>query len=239
MTARRRNGRILSHALSIAGGLDRTLSETNRRTRRIYAAGGAVVGWTALVLQLWIMVHAAMANGTSVTAAVVRYFSFFTILSNIAVATALTASAAASRAEDSAMGRPRTATALAVYITIVGAVYSLVLRRLWHPTGAQAVADHLLHDLMPPLYVIYWLLFVRKGELQWRDTTPWLVFPLAYVVYALVRGGATGEYPYAFIDVAVLGYARVLMNALGLTFAFLAVAIAYVAADRWRGSRRI
>ncbi|MEO8227410.1 MAG: Pr6Pr family membrane protein, partial [Gemmatimonadota bacterium] len=117
------------------------MSETNRRTRRIYAAAGAVVGWTALVLQLWIMVHAAIVNGTSVTAAVVRYVSFFTILSNIAVATALTASAAASRAEDSALGRPRTATALAVYITIVGAVYSLVLRRLWHPTGAQAVAD--------------------------------------------------------------------------------------------------
>ena len=47
-----------------------------------------------------------------------------------------------------------------------------------------------------------------------------LVYPIAWVVYSLVRGAIVDWYPYPFLDVETLGYAEVL-----LTCAVLAVAM--------------
>ena len=143
--------------------------------RRAAAALLAAVGWFALVLQLGIMLRNAATAGSSLLAAVGSFLSFFTVLSNLLVAVALTATVPAAPPRVlRPLVEPSGATALAGYITVVGVVYSLVLRRLWHPTGAQLVADILLHDVMPPAYVIYWLALVPKGRLQWRYVWPWL-----------------------------------------------------------------
>ncbi len=201
--------------------------------RRAVAALLAAVGWFALVLQLGIMLRNAAAGGTSLPAAAGSFLSFFTVLSNLLVAAGLTAT--------TLPGPPRAlrplieppgATALAVYITVVGVVYSLVLRQLWHPRGAQLVADILLHDVMPPAYVIYWLTLVPKGRLRWRHVWPWLAFPVVYTVASLVRGALSHLYPYPFIDVAALGYQRVLGNMALLFAGFLVLALVYVAIDR-------
>jgi hypothetical protein len=129
--------------------------------RRTVAALLAVVGWFALILQLGIMLRNAATAGTGLLAAVGSFLSFFTVLTNLLVAVGLAAAipAVPPRALRPLV-EPPGATALAGYITVVGVVYSLVLRQLWHPTGAQLVADVLLHDVMPPAYVIYWLALV-------------------------------------------------------------------------------
>jgi hypothetical protein len=62
----------------------------------------------------------------------------------------------------------------------VGVTYSLLLRSLWSPQGGQRVADILLHDLMPIMYVAYWLIFVPKGSLLWKNTLSWTIYPLLY-----------------------------------------------------------
>jgi hypothetical protein len=66
-----------------------------------------------------------------------------------------------------------------VYIAIVGIVYSLLLRHIWNPQGWQIVADVLLHDLIPLLYVAYWVIFVRKSSLLWKHAVWWLAYPAA------------------------------------------------------------
>jgi hypothetical protein len=201
--------------------------------RRAVAALLAAVGWFALILQLAIMLRNAANAGTSLLAAVGSFLSFFTVLSNLLVAVALAATvpAAAPRAFHPLV-EPSGATALAGYITVVGVVYSLVLRRLWHPTGAQLMADILLHDVMPPAYVIYWLTLVPKGRLRWRHVWPWLAFPVVYTVASLVRGALIRVYPYPFIDVAALGYQRVLGNMALLCVGFLVLGLMYLAIDR-------
>ena len=50
----------------------------------------------------------------------------------------------------------------------------------------------------------------------------WLAWPLGYAAYALLRGAATGFYPYPFVDVPSLGMGRVLGNVAGLCIVFLA-----------------
>jgi hypothetical protein len=95
----------------------------------------------------------------------------------------------------------------------------------------------LLHDVTPPLFLLDWWFFVRKGTLRARDVGPWLVFPALYAVYSLTHGAASDFYPYPFIDVRTLGYLRVLMNMTGFVLVFALVGLLFVTLDLWRGRR--
>lgn len=200
---------------------------------RTCMAAIAAIAWCALALQFYLMVIDSPAQGAARIRLIVNYFSFFTILTNLLVALVLTVPLGM---PNSGWGRffsgPVAASGTAVYIVIVGITYSLLLRHLWNPQGMQKIADILLHDVVPLLYAAYWLIFVSKNSLRWRDVVWWLPYPLGYFCYSLVRGAATGWYPYPFIDAGKLGYARVLGNAAILVFAFLTFALLVVAFGR-------
>ncbi len=206
--------------------------------RRAVAAPLATLGWFALAAQLVLLLRQGAPTAAGLAGAVIAYLSFFTILTNLGVALALTAVArGATKGALAFFGRPRVAAALAAYIAIVGLVYALLLRRLWAPTGLQWLADVLLHYAMPIAYLLYWLFFMPKGRLRWRDAGPWLLFPLGFLSYTLARGRRTDLYTYPFLDVGALGYPRVLRNVAFATAAFLAVGWLIIGLDRAIGRR--
>jgi hypothetical protein len=203
---------------------------------RIYAAVGALLGWFALALQLYLML--VQAPGPERLGAVITFFSFFTILTNILTALVFTAVALQPKEGwGQWLRRPSVQAATAVYIAIVGMVYQLLLRRLWNPQGAQWVADVLLHSILPVGYVLYWLLFAPRAGLSWRDAVTWLTYPGVYLVYILARGAVSGLYPYPFVDVKVLGYAGVLARSAGFLVVFLGMGLLVVAVGRWIRAR--
>jgi hypothetical protein len=193
----------------------------------------AVIAWFGLMLQFPLAIANSRAGGMTMIAAVIAYFSFFTILTNLIVALCLTFSLVA---PNSRWGRffssPIVASGTALYIATVGASYSLLLRHLWNPQGLQRIADVTLHDVVPVLFVAYWIFFVPKSGLRWKDTLSWSVYPLVYLTWVLMRGAITGLYPYHFIDVGQIGYPRALLNAAMLFASFLVVGIAVVAIGR-------
>jgi hypothetical protein len=196
----------------------------------------AFIAWFALALQFYLMVIDSQAQGAARIRLIVNYFRFFTILTNLLVALGLTVPLVMPNScSGKFFARSLIASGTAVYIAIVGITYSLLLRHLWNPQGAQKIADTLLHDVVPLLYVAYWLFFVPKGLLRWKDALWWLPYPLAYFCYSLIRGAAIGWYPYPFIDAGKLGYSRVLANAAMLVFAFLTFALLVVAFGRRTG----
>jgi hypothetical protein len=203
------------------------------RIRDAGAAVIAVVAWSALGLQYVLSIGTALANGGTWASGAVTYFSFFTILTNTLVAVVLSVPLVAPR---SRFGRwlsnpgPRSATA--TYIAAVGLVYSLALRQIWDPQGAQLVADRLLHDVIPVLYLLFWVFLVEKGRLRWQDAPAWLMYPLAYVVYTLARGAMTNWYPYPFLDVTQLGYLAVFWHVVLLTGGFFANGLLLIGLDR-------
>ena len=196
----------------------------------LYAATLALLEWFALALQFYLTLNLSLANGMSLLQGTANYFSYFTILSNLIVALVLTGSRWSPNSRwGSCFARPTTQSAAAVYITIVGLVYSLVLRGIWDPQGLQKLVDVLLHDLLPVLYLVFWFAFVQKNKLRWVDALWWLVFPTLYCGYLLVRGSRTGWYPYPFLHAANLGYAGVARNGFMLLFAFLALGLVLIA----------
>lgn len=81
-------------------------------------------------------------------------------------------------------------TAILVYIMTVGLTYNTVLRSLWKPQGLQLLADNLLHSIIPFLYLVFWIFFVKKQSLQWKDVFSWLVYPLVIsYIYSDTRIG--------------------------------------------------
>jgi hypothetical protein len=124
--------------------------------------------------------------------------------------------------------RPSILASTAVYISIVGLIYNIVLRKLWLPIGDQKLADEVLHVIVPVLYVAYWLLFAPKYYLQWKDTFIWLCYPAAYVVYAIVRGAIEGFYPYPFINLNEQSATKVLMNIAVLLLIFFTIGFIFI-----------
>ncbi len=202
---------------------------------RPLATLGALLGWFALALQLWMSIR--LAGG--LLAGVWLFLGFYTILTNLMVAAALTAAAIGPRGEVTRYFlRPGVQTALAMSIIIVGLIYNMLLRGLWHPEDWQLLADVIVHDVMPVLYLIYWWLAVAKGDLRWHQVLVWQSYPAAYFLYVLLRGASDGSYPYPFLDVRSLGYAQVLIDACFVLLAFIAVGLVLVALGRWQARRR-
>lgn len=201
--------------------------------RQLFTSFGALLGLAALALQLYLFLDTATAQGRTVPGVIVQFFSYFTILSNsLAVLCYL---APGGRGF---FGRPGVQSAVALYIAVVGLVYALVLERLWSPTGLQFAVDAALHYAAPVLYLGYWLLFVDKAGLRLARVPLWLVFPVAYCGYALLRGAFTGIYPYPFLEAGTLGYARVAGNVAMLVALFLVLGLVLAALGRGLARRR-
>ncbi len=210
--------------------------DSARRQRLI--TGLAVLGWAGLAIQLYLILFARLSIGASLLGGLVSFFSYFTILTNTLVATVLTC--AVTERESAARRwflQPWVSSGIAVSIAVVGLAYSILLRHLWHPEGWQFVADELLHDVMPLLFLGYWWCCVPKGTLRLRHLPLWLIYPLVYFIYALLRGHLLGAYAYPFIDVAVLGYPQVLANAGGILVGFVLVGLLIIGLDRRKTAR--
>ena len=198
--------------------------------QRPYAAIVALIGLFALVLQFYLMLGYEAVSGETPLWSVFRFFSYFTVLTNTLAVIVL---AAAALGAANFFTRPTTQTSVAVYIVIVCVIYTLLLRNLWNPDGAQLLADYLLHYAMPGLYVIYWGLFAPKDSLRFRDAISWLIYPAVYVVYILGRGALIGQYPYPFLEAGNIGYVHIALNVVGLGALFLGLGIVTI----WLGHR--
>ena len=206
--------------------------------QRPWLAVAAVLGWTGLAIQMYLVLWARWQEQASLIGGLVNLFCFFTVLSNTLVATVLT---------HAAFGRefrarrwflsPAVSSCIATSIVLVALAYSLLLRHLWQPEGWQWLADELLHDVMPLVFAVYWWCEVPKGQLRVWHLAAWALYPAGYFAMVLLRGHEIGVYPYPFVDVAQLGYGQAMLNALGVLAGFWGIGLVLLGVDRWRAGR--
>lgn len=201
----------------------KNLSSANKAYQIVLAS----ITWFAVMFQLY------LTDGSFF-----NFISYFTILSNILVAVSLTFSYFFAA---SPFGRYfssiKVQSAIAVYIFIVGLVYNFVLRGIWSPNGWQLVVDNLLHVAVPTLYLLYWVIFVPKGLLNWKDGFVWAYFPLLYLIYSLVRGHFMGWYPYPFLAVDKIGYQKVFINSIFMVIAFIVIGFLLIGLNKMLGKK--
>ncbi|QPO19126.1 Pr6Pr family membrane protein [Pseudomonas sp. Y39-6] len=193
----------------------------------------ALAGWGGLAIQQYLIFYSRWSTGASLLGGLVNFFSFFTVLTNTLVVVVLSYAVVD---RDSAAKRfflaPRVSSAIVASIVLVSLAYNLLLRHLWQPEGFQFIADELLHDVMPLLFVVYWWRCVPKGTLQCKHIGLWVLYPLVYFAYVLLRGDLLGQYQYPFFDVGTLGYPQVFVNAGGILAGFVLIALAVVGLDK-------
>ena len=190
-------------------------------------AGLVVVG---LIVQTEVVVTADEAFFDGTAARLFNMFCFFTVQSNVIVG--VTCGLLAWRLD-------RTSTAFRVFrlagvvdIAITGVVYNVALADLNELDGKAAVADQLLHVVVPLVAVAGWLVFGPRGLVDLRDVGLAALVPLAWLVFTLLRGPIVDWYPYPFLDVRDHGYPQVFLNCALVALLFLALAAGARAADR-------
>lgn len=184
-----------------------------------------ILGWFAIITQFILMMNNRVE---SVSETIVRFFSFFTILTNILVAVYFTMNVMNSKK----LKKPGSLTAITIYITIVGLVYQVVLRPIWDPTGLQKLVDELLHTIIPFGVIIFWAFYEVKSAIKLSQIPKWLIYPFVYLVFILIRGHFSNYYPYPFVDVTELGIKSVLLNSFILILIFLIISAGFVLVGR-------
>lgn len=180
-------------------------------------------GWTTLLIHLYLnQTSVRQEFGLGALSALSIYFSYFTVLSNYLAALAITIPFFF---PDSRVGlllsEPITLSGLLIYIVLVGILYPILLADRWNPQGARKFSVILSHYVVPPLFLIYWLLYVPKGTLPLNAPFLWVIFPTLYALGILVRGSVTNIYPYPFMDISEKGLPEVLIKSTSMIGLFL------------------
>jgi hypothetical protein len=160
----------------------------------------------------------------------VNFFSYFTIESNlIAVAALLWAAAASHGGPNPRLDFFRGAAT--TYMTVTFVVFALLLADTDVDTAIVWV-DRVLHRVIPIVLMADWLIDPPAARIELRRAWWWVAFPLAWVVYTMIRGAIVGTYPYPFLDPANGGNGAVL----GYSVAILVGMLLFIYAIVWIGN---
>ncbi|WP_228809812.1 Pr6Pr family membrane protein [Nocardia otitidiscaviarum] len=153
-----------------------------------------------------------------------NYFSYFTIESNVlGVVVLLVGGLLDPRSRRWQLVRGATT----LYLVITGVVYAVLLADIDVMLTDRWIND-VLHRVLPIVLLVDWLLVPAGLIAGLRLVGLWLIYPVVYGAYTLVRGPIVDWYPYPFIDPRGQGYVSMVLGlvVLVVVFALLAVAVA-------------
>lgn len=153
---------------------------------------------------------------------VVNFFSYFTNLSNLAAVAVLGYGGWAALT-----GRP----------PVPGAVRGAVV--LYPDLRVIPWVNDVVHRAMPLVVLVDWLIDPPARRIRAEAVAGWLVFPLVYLAYSLLRGHAVDWYAYPFLDPALHGgYRRVAGACALLAAVFLLIGAGIAALGNALAGRR-
>jgi hypothetical protein len=168
-----------------------------------------------------------------------RYFAFFTILSNLFGAVLFLFLAARWRARRTHAVDVLRGAAV-VYLVVTFIVVIVLLSGAELQVGVPWV-DFVVHELFPLVVVIDWLIDPPSTDVRLRDVAAWLAFPILWLALTLARGAGDHWYPYPFLDPANGGYRSVAYHVGMILAGFLVISGAVNAISdvlRARAARR-
>lgn len=217
-----------------------------RWARPLFALN-AVVAWFAVGFQVFISVSGMYPSqntdpdlygdpGQGFLGRLIDILSYFTILSNVVVAVVMTTLWRAPRRTAWFFRALRLDSLMMITITCI--VYNALLRSTTVNVGLNVYTDLLLHQIVPVLTILVWLLVGPRRQFGLRDLLPALIVPLAWAAYALIRGAVIGAYPYDIVNVAKYGYGSVLLTIAMIVAVGVALGLIAIGIERLLSGRR-
>lgn len=124
-------------------------------------------------------------------------------------------------------------SALMLMIVVTGLIFNLLLAPNIPSDSAYSpnnITNYITHGITPLLVFIDWLLFVPSKSLNRYSPLKWIIVPIAYWIYSIIRAYAAGpiasfgdgrRYAYFFIDADIYGWPTVFRNVFLLVLVFL------------------
>jgi len=183
------------------------------------SAGGlaALVAGT-LALHIWL----DLQDGMSVAGSIWDMLRYFTYWTNALVGATLLWVASGRSIPASAL------SCLLMSMALVSSVYYLVLYKPDRYEGLDVLVDWMLHTVIPFGLLGFWLRFVDKSKLAFRQTLFWQFYPVFYCIYVLIRGQLDGTYPYGFLRPPEIGWDLVIRNIAVLSVVFIITGLGIV-----------
>lgn len=168
----------------------------------------ALLAFSSIVTEIAVLIERGRFNPAN-------FFSFFTIESNAIALVVFMASAFV-------LARGKQSEIITVLrgastfnMILVGVVFSILLSGLDVELTAVPWDNIVLHYIMPVVVALDWFIDQPgRGRVSFKQGLVWMVFPLLYVIYSLVRGAFVGWYPYPFLNPVVQGYSSVALTSL-------------------------
>ena len=121
-----------------------------------------------------------------------------------------------------------------LYITITFVFFAVLLSSFYQPTGFAAFSNLVLHYITPIAFTVDWVLTETKVRYEWNYMLYWIIYPICYVLFAVIHGTFTGSYLYYFLDINALGIFGFFIY-ISILIAFgIALGCLYIAINRKR-----
>lgn len=182
----------------------------NAKLRIAYKLFFGLLGFAAVVTEIATLAERDVFNA-------LNFFSYFTIQNNVLVSGAflLGALAVVSGKKSRALDVFRGFTT--VFIGVVGIGFAILLSGMEGVVLTAVPWDNtVLHYIIPIAAIIDFLIDPPKTRLRFKRSLAWLLYPAAYLAYTMIRGAATGWYPYPFLDPAKSSYEAIILTIAGL-----------------------
>jgi hypothetical protein len=199
---------------------------------RIAALAVTCLTWYALYLQFQLAPGFLTTKGTILQDTLIRFFSYFAVITNFYVAVATSYVVVRPFREPAS---PSFLGSLALYTAALPILYSLIQGQPWTPQGTSLRTEQLFHYAVPFAFFVFWLIAVQKGRLTFGHSIGWLAYPALFLIGIVYLGLEKGIYPYSFLDARIHDRKQIFINADIILAAFVALGIVVVAIDRVLG----
>ncbi len=198
------------------------------RTNRAYDIVLMLITLSGVIMQL--------ASSSSIS----NSLSYFTIQSNLLIVVCLAATLFFSRSKvGQFFSKTTVQSAITMYIIIVSLIYNFAIRTSWVQPFPQLIYDNILHVVTPLFFVIRWAVYIFNGTLKWKNGFVWLVYPLLYLFYSVVRGAIVGWYPYFFVNLNKISTGELVRNASLVLLVFLFISFLIIGVDKMLGKKKM
>ncbi len=186
--------------------------------KRLIAAVFGLIAAASVITQYFI---SSQREGLSFLENSIRYFSYFTILTNTLVAKYMLVIAfGRPRGLHRLMSAPGFLSSLLLHMAIVALVFHVVLSHLYDFEGLTLVLNQMFHTVVPIFVLLFWLFFEDKAAVPFASIGKWLLYPLIYSALVMLRGVFSGFYPYFFLDIGEIGGLQTAINMLAVAAFF-------------------
>jgi hypothetical protein len=131
-----------------------------------------------------------------------QYFSYFTIQSSLVASVALIVGGVmALRTPVDTVLYTTVRMSVLSYAVVTAVVYNVLLRGIPEEGFIESKwPGELMHVWIPLFIALDWLLSPGRPALRWTGLRYAVIYPVAWVAFTMLRGAATGWFPYPFLE---------------------------------------